>query len=153
MEINFILNDEPVTLDTDPTRRLIDVLREDYALTGAKEGCGEGECGACTILMDEVAVHSCLILVGQVEGHRILTIEGLTRNGQPDPLQEAFVREMAIQCGGCTPGMIMSAKGLLLANPDPTEEEIKVAIAGNICRCSNYEQIVRAIQAAAKCIR
>lgn len=150
MKIHFILNEEPVAIDTDPTRRLIHVLREDFSLTGAKEGCGEGECGACTILMDDVAVHSCLILIGQVEGHRILTIEGLTRDGRPDPLQEAFVREMAIQCGGCTPGMIMSAKGLLMANPKPTEEEVRIAIAGNICRCSNYEQIVRAVMAVAE---
>lgn len=150
MEIHFILNEEPVVINTDPTRRLIHVLREDFALTGAKEGCGEGECGACTILMDDVAVHSCLILIGQVEGHRILTIEGLTREGHPDPLQEAFVRGMAIQCGGCTPGMIMSAKGLLMANPKPTEEEVRIAIAGNICRCSNYEQIVRAVMAVAE---
>ena len=150
MKISFTLNHRPVTLDTDPRRRLLDVLREDFLLTGTKEGCGEGECGACTILLDHQVVHACLVLAGQLEGHQVLTIEGLGNQGQPDPLQRAFVDQGAIQCGFCTPGMILSAKALLLENPNPTEAQIRSALDGNICRCSNYSQIVRAVQQAAR---
>lgn len=153
MEISFILNGRPVTIHTEPERRLIDVLREDFFLTGAKEGCGEGECGACTILMDGKAVHACMVLAGQLSGHEILTVEGLAQNGELDIIQRAFVEQVAIQCGYCTPGMIMSTKGLLLQNPDPSEEDIRIALSGNICRCSGYVQIVAAVRQVAKQLR
>ena len=147
MTVTFILNGKKVSRDLAPERRLIDVLREDFLLTGAKESCGEGECGACTILLD------CMVLAGQLEGHEILTIEGLAQNGELDIIQNAFVEHVAIQCGFCTPGMIMSTKGLLLKNPDPTEEEIRVALSGNVCRCSAYVQILAAVRDAAKKLR
>jgi len=153
MTVTFILNGKKVSRDLAPERRLIDVLREDFLLTGAKESCGEGECGACTILMDGEAVHACMVLAGQLEGHEILTIEGLAQNGELDIIQNAFVEHVAIQCGFCTPGMIMSTKGLLLKNPDPTEEEIRIALSGNVCRCSGYTQILAAVRDAAKKLR
>ena len=135
MTLNFIVNGKPVTLETEPDRRLLDILREDLHLTGTKEGCAEGECGACTVLLDGEAVHSC---------------EGLAEMGSLDIIQTCFVEELAIQCGYCTPGMIMSAEALLRRNPDPTEDEIRLALSGNICRCSGYVQIVRAVKRAAK---
>ena len=150
MIVKFVLNGELVSPDVDPSRRLIDILRDDFFLTGAKEGCGEGECGSCTVLMDGLPVHSCLVLAGQVEGHEVLTVEGLAKNGELDLLQNAFVENNAVHCGFCTPGMIMSAKGLLLKNPDPTEDEIREALSGNICRCSDYRQIIMAVKDAAK---
>ena len=153
MIVTFILNGQPVSKDLDPSRRLIDVLREDFLLTGVKEGCGEGECGSCTILMDGLPVHACMVLAGQLDGHRLLTIEGLSASGELDSLQQAFIENNAVHCGFCTPGMIMSAKGLLLQNPDPTEEEIRTAISGNICRCSDYRQIVMAVKDAAARLR
>ena len=153
MIVTFILNGQPVSKDLDPSRRLIDVLREDFLLTGAKEGCGEGECGSCTILMDGLPVHACMVLAGQLDGHRLLTIEGLSASGELAILQQAFIENNAVHCGFCTPGMIMSAKGLLLQNPDPTEEEIRTAISGNICRCSDYRQIVMAVKDAAARLR
>ena len=153
MIVTFILNGQPVSKDLDPSRRLIDVLREDFLLTGAKEGCGEGECGSCTILMDGLPVHACMVLAGQLDGHRLLTIEGLSASGELDILQQAFIENNAVHCGFCKPGMIMSAKGLLLQNPDPTEEEIRTAISGNICRCSDYRQIVMAVKDAAARLR
>lgn len=153
MIVTFILNGQPVSKDLDPSRRLIDVLREDFLLTGAKEGCGEGECGSCTILMDGLPMHACMVLAGQLEGHRLLTIEGLSASGELDILQQAFIENNAVHCGFCTPGMIMAAKGLLLQNPDPTEEEIRTAISGNICRCSDYRQIGMAVKDAAARLR
>ena len=150
MIVKFVLNGDLVSPDVDPSRRLIDILRDDFFLTGAKEGCGEGECGSCTVLMDGLPVHSCLVLAGQVEGHEVLTVEGLAKNGELDLLQNAFVENNAVHCGFCTPGMIMSAKGLLLKNPDPTEDEIREALSGNICRCSDYRQIIMAVKDAAK---
>ncbi|MBR6970306.1 MAG: (2Fe-2S)-binding protein [Firmicutes bacterium] len=153
MIVKFVLNGELVSPDLDPSRRLIDILREDFFLTGAKEGCGEGECGSCTVLMDGLPVHSCLVLAGQLEGHEVLTVEGLAQNGELDLLQNAFVENNAVHCGFCTPGMIMSAKGLLMKNPDPTEAEIREALSGNICRCSDYRQIVMAVKDAAKRLR
>ena len=146
MTVSFFLNGEEITIDVPPERRLIDILRNDLALTGTKEGCAEGECGACTVIIDKEAAHACLVLACQLEGCHVLTIEGLSDGEQLDPLQEAFIDEMAIQCGYCTPGMIMSAKALLMKNPHATEKEIRESIAGNICRCSGYEQIVSAIQ-------
>lgn len=149
MVINFILNGKPMTVDVPADRRLLDFIREDLHLTGTKEGCGEGECGACTVVLDGKAVHSCLTLVGQIEGCELLTIEGLEQNGELDAIQKAFIKKSAIQCGFCTSGMVMSAKALLMENPKPTDEEIKKAISGNICRCSGYREIKEAIRAAA----
>ena len=150
MRLNFFINGDPVSLDTDPQRRLLDILREDLGLTGTKEGCSEGECGACTVLMDGEAVDSCLTLAAQLNGRHVETIEGLEKSGELDILQRAFVEEIAVQCGFCTPGMIMSAKALLLKNPNPTPEEIRTALSGNICRCSGYVQIVNAVSRAAR---
>ena len=153
MQIEFVVNGKQKRLDVPGGKRLLDVLREDLHLTGAKEGCGEGECGACTVLMDGEAVHSCMVLAGQLTGHHITTIEGLEEDGRLGVLQSAFVEQGAVQCGYCTPGMIMSAAGLLNRTPDPTEEEIRVALSGNICRCSGYVQIVAAVKAAAETLR
>ena len=153
MKLSFYVNNRLVQLETDPDRRLLDILREDLSLTGTKEGCAEGECGACTVLLDGEAVHSCLTLAVQLEGRHVVTIEGLSETGELDILQKAFVEEIAIQCGFCTTGMIMSAKALLLKNPTPTEEEIRVALSGNIYRCSGYVQIVRAVDRAARELR
>lgn len=153
MKLSFFVNGKPVTLETAPDRRLIDILREDLNLTGTKEGCAEGECGACTVILDGEAVHACLTLAVQLEGRQVLTIEGLSENGELDVLQRCFVEELAVQCGFCTPGMIMSARALLMHNPDPTEDEIRLALSGNICRCSGYVQIVAAVKRAAAELR
>ena len=153
MQIELIVNGKTERLDVPGGKRLLDVLREDLHLTGVKEGCGEGECGACTVLMDGEAVHSCMVLAGPLAGHTVTTIEGLEQDGRLGVLQNAFVEQGAVQCGYCTPGMIMSAAGLLNRTPDPTEEEIRVALSGNICRCSGYVQIVAAVKAAAQILR
>lgn len=146
MKLTMTVNGQAVSFENIlPTRRLIDILREDLQLKGTKEGCGEGECGACTVIMDGKAVDSCLLLACQLEGSEIITIEGLAKEGELDELQEAFVSHGAIQCGYCTPGMVMATKALLMENPTPTEAEIRNAIAGNICRCSGYSQIVSAV--------
>ena len=148
MAYRFTLNGKPVEADVPGDRTLLDHLREDLDLTGAKEGCAEGECGACTILLDGQAVDACLVMVGQLEGAEVLTIEGLAADGRPDPIQEAFVREGAVQCGACIPGMILSAKALLTENPRPDRKEIRQAVAGNLCRCTGYQKIVDAIERA-----
>lgn len=153
MVLSFSINGKPVTLQTSPDRRLIDILREDLFLTGTKEGCAEGECGACTVLLNGKAVHACLTLAVELSGKSVITIEGLAQNGELDILQKCFVEELAVQCGFCTPGMIMSSKALLLKNPAPSEEEVRLAIAGNTCRCGGYTQIVKAILRAAKELR
>lgn len=150
MTVSFFVNEIPIIIETAPDRRLLDILREDLHLTGTKEGCAEGECGACTVLLDGESVHACLTVAAQLDGHHITTIEGLAEMGMLDILQQAFVEEIAIQCGYCTPGMIMSATALLMKNPHPTDEEVRVALSGNICRCSGYVQIVRAVKRAAK---
>ena len=150
MTLSFFLNTRSVTLETQPDRRLLDILREDLHLTGTKEGCAEGECGACTVIIDGRAMHACLTLAVELEGRHVLTIEGLAENGELDVLQRCFVEELAIQCGYCTPGMIMSARALLMANPHPDELAIREALSGNICRCSGYVQIVRAVRRAAE---
>lgn len=150
MILHFFVNEKPVTLEVEPDRRLIDILRETLHLTGTKEGCAEGECGACTVLLDGEAVHACLTVAAQLENRHVTTIEGLAQTGELDLLQTCFVEELAVQCGYCTPGMIMSAEALLRRNPDPTEEDIRLALSGNICRCSGYVQIVRAVKRAAK---
>ena len=150
MRLNFYVNESPVSLEVEPQRRLLDILREDLGLTGTKEGCSEGECGACTVIVDGEAVHSCLTLAAQLQGRHVTTIEGLEQNGELDILQTCFIEEIAIQCGFCTTGMIMSAKALLLHNPSPTPEEIRTALSGNLCRCSGYVQIVNAVSRAAR---
>lgn len=153
MKVSFFVNDRPIELEAPPERRLLDILREDLHLTGVKEGCGEGECGACTVLLDDQPIHACLTLAIQLEGRHVTTIEGLSASGELDVLQRAFVEELAIQCGFCTTGMIMSAKALLMREPDPDEAMIREALSGNICRCSGYVQIVKAVQRAARELR
>ncbi len=143
--INISVNGEEYHLEVKPNRVLLDVLRDDLGLTGTKKGCGLGKCGACTVLLNGRPVHSCLILAPHADGEKITTIEGLAGE-KPHPLQTAFAEKGAIQCGFCTPGMINAAKALLDSNPDPAEAEIKLAIAGNLCRCTGYNQIVSAIQ-------
>jgi carbon-monoxide dehydrogenase small subunit len=146
----FTVNAEPVELDIPGMRRLLDVLREDLALTGTKEGCGEGECGACTVLLDGRPVDSCLVPVCQVEGATIATVEGLApAEGRLDPLQAAFLETGGAQCGICTPGMLMAARAYLDAGGGPDEDAIRDAIAGNLCRCTGYTKIVDAIALAA----
>jgi len=147
--VTFIVNGKEVTLKVGPKERLLDTLREQLKLTGTKEGCSVGECGACTVILDGKAVSSCLILTGQIGGSKVLTIEGLEIDGKLDPLQQAFINHQAVQCGFCTPGMLMSAKALLIHNPHPSREEIKTALEGNLCRCTGYEQIIEAIESVA----
>ena len=143
--INISVNGEEFHLEVKPNRVLLDVLREDLGLIGTKKGCGLGKCGACTVLLNGRPVHSCLILAPQADGKKITTIEGIAGKA-PHPLQTAFAEKGAVQCGFCTPGMINTAKALLDSNPDPEDAEIKQAIAGNLCRCTGYNQIVAAIQ-------
>ncbi|NMB82410.1 MAG: (2Fe-2S)-binding protein [Ignavibacteria bacterium] len=150
MELRFTLNNKNVTTMVEPNLRLLDLLRDEFNLTGTKEGCSIGECGACTVIMNGKAVNSCLVLAGQCDGAEIITIEGIEKEGMLHPLQENFLKSGAIQCGFCTPGMIMSAYALLLENPKPTEEEIKDAIAGNLCRCTGYKQIIDAVKKSAE---
>ena len=136
-------------LDVPSNMTLLQMLREKLALTGTKNGCEAGECGACTVLVDGEPVNSCMMLAVEADGHDIVTVEGLAPEGQLSPLQQAFVEHNAVQCGFCTPGMLMSAHALLKRNPDPTEQEIKEALVGNLCRCTGYVRIVDAIQGAA----
>ena len=150
MLLEFKVNGVVHRLETTPDRRLIDILRDDLNLTGTKEGCGEGECGACTVVVDGKAMHSCLILAIALQGREVITIEGLEESGELSIIQRAFLEEIAVQCGYCTAGMIMSTKALLLNNPNPTEEEIKIALSGNICRCSGYVQILNAVKRSSK---
>jgi aerobic carbon-monoxide dehydrogenase small subunit len=128
---------------------LLDVLRTDLGLTGTKEGCGDGNCGSCTVLLDGQAVNSCLVFAIEADGRNVTTIEGLAENGELHPLQHAFVEEGAVQCGFCTPGMILTAKAFLESNPRPTESEVRLGIAGNLCRCTGYDKIVKAIMKVA----
>ncbi len=150
MKISFVLNSQNMSIEIEPNIRLLDLLRDKFNLTGTKEGCSIGECGACTVIMNGKAVNSCLVLAGQCYGAEIITIEGIEKDGKLHPLQENFLKSGAVQCGFCSPGMIMSAYALLLKNPNPTEEEIKDAIAGNLCRCTGYKQIIDAVEKTAK---
>jgi carbon-monoxide dehydrogenase small subunit len=151
--INLCVNGEHYPVIVESHESLLDVLRDKLNKTGTKKGCNEGDCGACTVIMNGRPVNSCLVLAVEADGAEILTIEGLANGPQLHPLQEAFIKYGALQCGFCTPGMIMSAKALLDENPSPTEEEIRKAIAGNICRCTGYTKIVQAIGEAAKVMR
>jgi len=148
--IQFKLNEKPVRLTTDGERMLLWAIRTDMGLTGAKFGCGEGFCGACTVLVNNEAVRSCQFPLKNVKGKEVLTIEGLAKNGDFHPLQKAFIKYDALQCGFCTPGMILQAYSLLLKNPRPTREEIIQGMDGNLCRCGSHTRIVQAIQTAAK---
>jgi carbon-monoxide dehydrogenase small subunit len=152
-KVKFQVNGQDVELDVDPMVTLLDVLREQLCLTGTKKGCDTGDCGACTVIMDGKAILSCLTPVLQATGKKIITIEGLAQEGKLHPLQEAFIECGAVQCGFCTPGMLLSAKALLDQNPSPTREEVKVAISGNLCRCTGYKKIIDAIMFTSKRIR
>lgn len=149
-EITLLVNSREYMLSVESDALLIDVLRDQLCLTGTKKGCGTGDCGACTIIMDGIAVTSCLMLAVAAQGKSITTIEGLEQEGRLHPIQDAFIQHGAIQCGFCTPGMILTAKTILDENPDPSEAEIRFGIAGNLCRCTGYTKIVEAIMAAAK---
>ncbi|MBN2432187.1 MAG: (2Fe-2S)-binding protein [Acidobacteria bacterium] len=150
MQITFELNNETVCLDVDPLRPLLDVLREELGLTGTKRGCGEGECGACAVLVNDRLVNSCLLPVGAVVHGRVMTIEGFRQTGAYQRLAEAFTEAGAVQCGFCTPGMILAAAALLRRNSQPDETEIRAALAGNLCRCTGLNMIVEAVQLAAR---
>jgi len=143
------INGKDYVLDVEPTMTLLELIRDRLGLTGAKDACGDGVCGACTVIMDGKAVNSCLVLAREAQGSEIITIEGLGKGSELDPLQEAFIQHGAVHCGYCMPGMILTAKALLDENPHPTTEEIKEAISGNICRCNGYVEIIEAIQLAA----
>ena len=145
IKIQFNLNGNDVSVTADPNTRLVDFLREDMGMTSVKEGCGEGECGACTIIYNGKAVTSCLMLAGQADGSTIVTLEGVSENGQLNYIQQAFVDAGAVQCGYCTPGMVLSAKALLDKKPDATDEEIRRAMSGNLCRCTGYSKIIKAV--------
>ncbi|HEY3134866.1 MAG TPA: (2Fe-2S)-binding protein [Blastocatellia bacterium] len=152
MTLRFLVNGIARDIDAPPMKRLLDVLREDLRLTGTKEGCGEGECGACSVIVDGEVINSCLVPVCQVNGSTILTVEGLARDGRLDPLQQAFLECGGAQCGICTPGMLIAARALLDEKHHPTRDEIKEAIAGNLCRCTGYVKIIDAIEQASKTI-
>ncbi len=149
-KIKFRLNGVPVTIETDANRRLLDVLREDFSQTGVKEGCGEGECGACAVLMNHEIVNSCSVPIANCINKDIVTIEGFSRTSRYKVLRDSFEEEGAVQCGFCTPGMMIAAESLLNKNAKPTDEEIKVALSGNLCRCTGYSMIIKAIQRASK---
>jgi aerobic-type carbon monoxide dehydrogenase small subunit (CoxS/CutS family) len=153
MTVNFILNDQPVSVECSGSETLLSVLREHFGLLGVKEGCGVGECGACTVLLDGRAINACLVAVGKVRERTVLTIEGLAKEGKLHPIQEAFVDLAAVQCGFCTPGMVLAAYGLLKENPAPSRQEVVEGLAGNLCRCTGYHDIIRAVQMAAKQMR
>jgi carbon-monoxide dehydrogenase small subunit len=147
MERELVVNGEPMTVDARPHETLLDVLRDRLALRGTMEGCGVGVCGSCTVLIDGRPVSSCLVLATNAEGRQVTTIEGLAQGDQLDPVQEAFLRFQAFQCGYCTPGMIMATKGLLAQNPTPTDEEIRDYLSGNTCRCGTYYEVLQAVRA------
>ena len=150
MTLNFILNGNPIRLETAPDRRVVDLLREDMGMGGTKECCGSGECGACTVLVDGESRLSCLMLAAQLEGRTLLTIEGVASNGELHVVHQAFVEHGGVQCGFCTPGMILATLDLLRRIPDPTREEVRRELSGNLCRCTGYQKIVDAVMAAAR---
>jgi carbon-monoxide dehydrogenase small subunit len=150
LQISLTVNDRRYSLEVDPSLRLVDLLRDVLGFTSVKEGCSEGECGACTVLMDGKAVTSCTIMAFQADGSEILTVEGLESRGELEPIEKAFIENDAVQCGFCTPGMIMSTKALLDKNRKPAEEDAKRAIEGNLCRCTGYVPIIKSILAAAE---
>jgi aerobic carbon-monoxide dehydrogenase small subunit len=149
MRLNSVVNGAAVSLEIAADARLIDVLRKDLGLTGTKEGCAQGECGACTVVIDGEAVNACLVFAAQVEGKAVLTVEGLASAGALSALQMSFIEAGAVQCGFCTPGILMSATALLARNPKPSHEQIRQALAGNLCRCTGYAAIIEAVAAAA----
>jgi aerobic-type carbon monoxide dehydrogenase small subunit (CoxS/CutS family) len=148
--ISFKLNNKPVSINTDSERALLWVLRTDLGMTGTKYGCGKAYCGACTVIIDDRPVRSCVLPIKSIKGKEVLTIEGLANNGKLHPIQEAFTKHDALQCGFCTPGMILAAYSLLLRNPQPTQEEIVRGMENNLCRCGAHTRIIRAIQSAAE---
>lgn len=145
-KVNFFLNEEPMELYVDANRTMLNVLRDELCYTGTKEGCGAGECGACTVIVDGLPINACLVLAPEMDGMHITTVEGLSKDGELSPLQKAFVKHAALQCGFCTPGFIMSGTALLMENPQPNREEIVRAISGNLCRCTGYARIIEAIE-------
>ncbi len=144
--VSFTVNGDPVEILVEPWQTLMDALRDELQLTGTKEGCSNGNCGACTVMLNGRAIDSCCMLAAEVEGQDVITIEGLAKGGELDPLQRAFIDYGALQCGFCIPGFLVSARAYLNTNPHPSEDEIRHAIAGNLCRCTGYDKIVRAIQ-------
>lgn len=151
--LRFFVNNKPVELMVEPHLTLLEVLREKLYLIGTKEGCSTGDCGACTVLLDGKPITSCLLLALEAEGQHVETVEGLSLDGGLHPLQSAFIRESGLQCGFCTPGMLMSSKALLDENPNPSEDEIRMGLAGNLCRCTGYDPIVQAVKSVAKELR
>ncbi|QWC00547.1 (2Fe-2S)-binding protein [Mycoplasmatota bacterium] len=149
-EIKFTLNGKKQILNTDPNRRLLDVIREDFQLTGPKEGCGEGECGACAVLLNGQIVNSCSVPLANVDGQDIVTIEGFSSTKQYHVIKEAFAKAGGVQCGFCTPGMIIATQSLLSENPHPDDYEIKIGLSGNLCRCTGYNLIIKAVKTASK---
>lgn len=149
-KLNLTVNKQPVQIVVEPHLTLLEVLRDALGLIGTKEGCGTGDCGACTVLLDGQPVNSCLVLAVEAEGSEVTTVEGLASNGDLHPVQKAFVEHGGVQCGFCTPGMLLSSVALLAHNAQPGETEIRDALAGNLCRCTGYDKIVRAVQAAAQ---
>lgn len=153
MEIRFEMNGRQVVIESAPDRRVVDVLREDLGLTGTKESCGAGDCGACTVLVNGETKLSCLMLAAQLEGTEVVTIEGLSGDDSLHPVQVAFIEHGAVQCGFCTPGMVLAAADLLARDPDPTRSRIREGLSGNLCRCTGYQKIVDAVEAAGKRMR
>ncbi|MFW6285288.1 MAG: (2Fe-2S)-binding protein [Bacillota bacterium] len=149
-KIHFTLNGKETTLDIDPSRRFLDVLRNDLYMTGPKEGCGEGECGACAVLMDGAIVNTCILPAANVDGKTITTIEGFSKTRRFDAIKDAFEKEGGVQCGFCTPGMIIATESLLSKNPHPSDEEIRIGLSGNLCRCTGYDMIIKAVKRASK---
>ncbi len=149
-KIRFKLNNKMIEIDENPNLRLLDVLRDKFGFTGVKEGCGEGECGACAILINNDVVNSCIVPLGNVNGKEIMTIEGFSLSEKFDVISSSFAEEGAVQCGICTPGMIIASESLLNKNPKPTDEEIRIGLSGNLCRCTGYNAIVKAVTKASK---
>ena len=151
--VSAVVNGDPVEFLSSPGTTLLDALRDELGLTGSKEGCGSGDCGACSVILDGKLVCSCLVLAVEAEGRRVETIEGLAEGGHLHPLQQKFLEHAALQCGFCTPGLLVAAKALLDANPDPTETEARYWLAGNLCRCTGYDKVIRAVMDAAAELR